>query len=74
MPIRTIAVSNWRWHLTEVPKRGALAPGYANDFDDSTWNTIRPKTDGDTGDMVLREARKRHLPRPRHGDGGGPGQ
>jgi beta-galactosidase len=55
VPIRTIAVSNWRWHLTEVPKRGALAPGYAPDFDDSTWNTIRPKTDGDTGDMVLRE-------------------
>ena len=55
VPIRTIAVSNWRWHLTEVPKRGALAPGYAPDFDDSSWNTIRPKTDGDTGDMVLRE-------------------
>ena len=30
-------------------------PEYAPDFDDSAWNTIKPKTDGDTGDMFLKE-------------------
>ena len=55
MPVRTIAVNDWRWQLAEVPAKGAPAPEYTNDFDDSTWNVIKPKTDGDTGDMVLKE-------------------
>jgi beta-galactosidase len=55
-PVRAIAVNDWRWKLNELPsKRGALAPEYAPTFDDSSWNTIKPKTDGDTGDMVLKE-------------------
>ena len=53
-PVRAIAVNDWRWQRAELPaKRGALAPEYAPGFDDSTWSVIKPKTDGDTGDMVL---------------------
>ena len=55
LPVRTIAVNDWRWKLASLPNRGALAPEYAPDFDDSSWNTIKPKTDGDTGDMFLKE-------------------
>ena len=55
MPVRAIAVNDWRWKLAEVPAKGALAPEYANEFDDSAWNTIKPKTDGDTGEMPLKE-------------------
>jgi beta-galactosidase len=56
LPTRAIAVNDWRWKLAELPsKRGALAPEYAPDFDDSSWSTIKPKTDGDTGDMFLKE-------------------
>ena len=55
-PVRAIAVSDWRWKLAELPsKRGALAPEYAPAFDDASWNTIKPKTDGDTGELVLKE-------------------
>ena len=36
-----------------------VAPEYATEFDDSTWNLIKPKTDGDTGDHVLEGARRR---------------
>ena len=55
LPTRAIAVNDWRWKLAEVPNRSRLLPEYAPDFDDSTWNTIKPKTDGDTGDMFLKE-------------------
>ena len=55
-PTRSLAVNDWRWHLAELPaKRGTLAPEYAPEFDDSSWNTIKPKTDGDTGDMPLKD-------------------
>jgi beta-galactosidase len=54
-PVRTIAVNDWHWKLAEVPNRGRLLPEYAPEFDDSAWNTIKPKTDGDTGDMFLKE-------------------
>ena len=54
-PVSAIAVNGWRWQLGTVPAKGAAAPEYANDFDDSTWNVIKPKTDGDTGDMPLRD-------------------
>ena len=55
MPVRAIAVNDWRWKLADVPAEGTLAPEYANEFDDSTWNAIKPKTDGDTGEMFLKE-------------------
>jgi beta-galactosidase len=55
LPIKAIPVNDWRWKLASVPAPGGLAPEYANEFDDSTWNVIKPKTDGDTGDQVLHE-------------------
>jgi len=54
MPVRTIAVNGWRWKLAPVPAKTTV-PEYAVAFDDSGWNTIKPKTDGDTGDMFLQE-------------------
>ena len=53
--VKSIPVNDWRWKLATVSARGALAPEYANDFDDSAWNRIKPKTNGDTGDQVLTE-------------------
>jgi beta-galactosidase len=53
--MKSIPVNDWRWKLAEVPAKGSLIPEYAPGFDDSTWNTIKPKTDGDTGDQVLHE-------------------
>ncbi|HEV2695296.1 MAG TPA: beta-galactosidase GalA [Verrucomicrobiae bacterium] len=55
MPVHSIAVNDWRWKLAAVPNKGGQAPEYANDYDESGWNTIKPKTDGDTGEMVLQE-------------------
>lgn len=56
MPIRAIPVSGWRWKLAKFPtKRGETAPEFAPGFDDSTWNVIKTQTDGDTGELVLRD-------------------
>ena len=55
LPIKSIPVNDWRWKLASVPARGTSVPEYANEFDDSGWNVIKPKTDGDTGDQVLHE-------------------
>jgi len=52
---KTIPVSGWRWQLADLPARGASAPAYAPDFDDSSWNTIKAKTDGDTGIQVIKQ-------------------
>ena len=55
-PVHAIAVNNWHYTLAQLPaKRGGKVPEYAPDFDDSGWNSIKPKTDGDTGDMFLKE-------------------
>jgi beta-galactosidase len=55
VPVRTIAVNDWRWQRTDVPRRSRLLPEYAPDFDDSSWDTIKPKTDGDSGYYFLTE-------------------
>ena len=56
MPVRAIAVNDWRWKLASFPtKRDATAPEFAPEYDDSSWSVIKPKTDGDTGDMPLHE-------------------
>ena len=55
VPVRSIPVNDWRWKLTDVPHRVQLLPEYANDFDDSSWNAIKAKTDGDSGDYFLNE-------------------
>jgi beta-galactosidase len=54
LPVRAVAVNDWRWKLSPLPNRGGLAPEYAPEFDDAAWNVIKPKTDGDTGDMFLK--------------------
>src|SRR5665213_842541 len=53
LPARTIAVNDWRWTLAKISGRDAM-PEYANDFDDSSWNSIKSKTDGDTGGLVIK--------------------
>ena len=54
LPVRAIAVNDWHWKLAKLPNHGGLAPEYAPEFDDAAWSTIKPKTDGDTGDMFLK--------------------
>ena len=53
LPAHTIAVNDWRWTLAKISGNSAV-PEYANDFDDSSWSTIKPKTDGDTGELVIK--------------------
>jgi beta-galactosidase len=53
--VKSIPVNDWRWKLAEVPSKGSLVSEYAPDFDDSSWGQIKPKTDGDSGDMFLTE-------------------
>jgi beta-galactosidase len=55
MPLRSLPVSGWRWKFAEIPTRNTVLPEYAVNFDDSAWNTIRTKTDDDTGEMFLRD-------------------
>jgi beta-galactosidase len=56
LSIRSVPVSGWRWKLAAFPtRRGEAAPEFAPGFDDSGWNTIKPKTDGDTGELVLKD-------------------
>jgi len=53
--LKYIAIDKWRYQL--IPGGADHPPvdaEYAPDFDDSSWNLIRPKTDGDTGDMFLK--------------------
>jgi beta-galactosidase len=52
---KTIPVGGWRWQLAGLPAKGALAPEYAPGFDDSGWNTLKAKTDGDSGDQVIKQ-------------------
>ena len=55
-PVKTLSVNDWRWKLATFPtKRGSTAPEFAPEFDDAAWNQIKPKTDGDTGDMPLKD-------------------
>lgn len=54
-PVRSVPVDEWRWKLAKIPTKGASAPEYANDFDDSAWNTIKAKTGGDNEGRILKE-------------------
>jgi beta-galactosidase len=55
VPVRSIPVTGWRWNFVNVPQYGGALPEYATDWDDSQWKTIRLQTDGDTGEMFLRD-------------------
>jgi beta-galactosidase len=46
VPTRDIAVDDWRWRLAKIPHNQGVVPEYANDFDDSAWNTLDAKTSG----------------------------
>ncbi len=39
-PVKIIPITGWRWKPATIPAKGALAPEYANDFDDSNWNSF----------------------------------
>lgn len=54
--VHTVPVTGWRWTLATVSSQPpATTPELRPDFDDASWNLIRPKTDGDTGDLPLQE-------------------
>lgn len=54
--VHTVPVTGWRWTLTTLAgKPTGTPPELQPSFDDAGWNVIRPKTDGDTGEMPLRE-------------------
>ena len=55
MPARTVAVNDWRWQLAKVPHNRNALPEYANDFDDSAWNTLTAKTSG--GELTIKTKR-----------------
>jgi beta-galactosidase len=52
LPVRMMAVADWRWKLAELPAKGAPVPEYAPEFDDSTWDSIKARTDSG---MFLKE-------------------
>jgi beta-galactosidase len=55
VPVRAIALKEWRWKLADVPSRVRLLPEYAEDLDDSTWQTVSAKAGGDNANMFLQE-------------------
>jgi beta-galactosidase len=45
-PEHSVALDDWRWKLTKVPRNGSPVPEYGNDFDDSAWNALNAKASG----------------------------
>jgi beta-galactosidase len=52
VPGHSIAVGDWRWQLAKVPHNRDTVPEYANDFDDSGWNTLSARTSG--GELTIK--------------------
>jgi beta-galactosidase len=52
VPERSVAVNDWRWQLAKIPKNSSPVPEYANDFEDSAWNTLNAKTSG--GELTIK--------------------
>ncbi|HXR48982.1 MAG TPA: beta-galactosidase GalA [Candidatus Limnocylindrales bacterium] len=52
VPTRRIVVNEWRWKLAKIPHNRGAIPEYANDFDDSAWNTLDAKTSG--GELTIK--------------------
>jgi beta-galactosidase len=44
---RSVPVKGWRWKLADVPNDRSVLPEYANAFDDSAWQELKP-SDGNT--------------------------
>jgi len=51
-PERGIPVNDWRWQLAKIPKNNSPVPEYANDFDDSAWNTLNARTS--SGELTIK--------------------
>ena len=47
VPVRNVAVNEWRWRLANMLKNSSVLPEYANDFDDSAWTSINVKSAGE---------------------------
>jgi beta-galactosidase len=47
VPERSVTLDDWRWQLAKIPRSSSAIPEYANDFDDSAWNTLNAKSSGD---------------------------
>jgi len=52
VPTRRVVVNEWRWKLAKIPHNRGAIPEYANDFDDSAWNTLDAKTSG--GELTIK--------------------
>jgi beta-galactosidase len=52
--VRSIPVNDWRWQLAEIPGSSNPAPEFANDFNDSAWNSLHPKTGGGTDELTIK--------------------
>jgi len=52
VPVRRVAVTEWRWKEMKIPSNRSPLPEYANDFDDSTWSALRE--DRDPRDQVIK--------------------
>jgi len=52
VPTRSVAVNDWRWQLAMVPHHSSAVPEYANDFDDSAWNTFNANTS--SGELTIK--------------------
>jgi beta-galactosidase len=46
LPVRDRAIGEWRWKLATVPHNRSTVPEYANEFDDSTWASLKNTDDG----------------------------
>jgi len=52
VPVRSLPISDWRWHLAPVPHNHSMAPEYASDFADETWTSLNASTSG--GDATIK--------------------
>jgi len=52
VPMRHIAVSDWRWRLAKIPHNSGIVPEYADDFDDLGWNKLTAKTSA--GELTIK--------------------
>jgi beta-galactosidase len=39
VPVRNLALNDWRWQVTKIPKNSSAIPEYGNDFNDADWKT-----------------------------------
>jgi beta-galactosidase len=56
LPVRELPVTGWRWQLGDYAAlKQEQTLEFSPGFDDSHWKTIRTQTDGDTGELPLKE-------------------